>query len=268
MYKILIADDEPIERQVVCKKIREAYGTEIEVLMAANGLEAVEIFNEKGCDVVILDIAMPGMSGIDAGTLIRKESAVVPIIFLTAYDDFNYAKKAIEIKALEYLLKPTTDEDLFTTLEEAFSICDLNRERGNKEVAGALTREVNEEAEGEKFKPDEAKTSEMVRVVKKFLEEHYKEDISLQDVADVLGYSDVYFCKIFKQSFGKSFIVYLNEMRISKAKEALANPFINIKNVSTEAGYREQNYFARVFKRMTGMTPTEYINECVARGHM
>ena len=127
---------------------------------------------------------------------------------------------------------------------------------------------MTDEVKGEKFKPDEAKTSEMVRVVKKFLEEHYKEDISLQDVADVLGYSDVYFCKIFKQSFGKSFIVYLNEMRIAKAKEALANPFINIKNVSTEAGYREQNYFARVFKRMTGMTPTEYRNECMARGHM
>ena len=112
-------------------------------------------------------------------------------------------------------------------------------------------------------KPDEAKTSAMIKTVKKYLEEHYKQDISLQDVADVLGYSYVYFWKLFKQSFGKSFIVYLNEMRIAKAKEALANPFINIKNVSTEAGYREQNYFARVFKRMTGQTPTEYRNECL-----
>ena len=261
MYKILIADDEPIERQVVCKKIKNVYGDEAEVFMAANGLEAVEIFNEKGCDVVILDIAMPGMSGIDAGVLIRKEAPLCPIIFLTAFDDFNYAKKAIEIKALEYLLKPTADEDLFATIEEAFSICDANAKRGGEAVAetGVGARSFAEED----FAPGEAKTSEAVRAVKKFLEEHYKEDISLQDVADVLGYSDVYFCKIFKQSFGKSFIVYLNEMRIAKAKEALENPFVNIKNVASEAGYREQNYFSRVFKRMTGVTPTEYRNECL-----
>ena len=266
MYKILIADDEPIERQVVCKKIRGVFGEEAEVLMAANGLEAVEIFNEKGCDIVILDIAMPGMNGIDAGTIIRKESPLCPIIFLTAYDDFGYAKKAIEIKALEYLLKPTTDEDLFATIEEAFSICDANRAKEKD----ALTEEVNragaQDFEEENVKPDQAKASAMVKAVRKYLEEHYKEDISLQDVADVLGYSDVYFCKLFKQSFGKSFIVYLNEMRIAKAKEALANPFVNIKDVASEAGYREQNYFARVFKRMTGQTPTEYRNDCLSKG--
>ena len=124
MKKILIADDEPIERQVVCKKITSAYGSEVEVHMAANGLEAVEIFNDKRCDVVILDIAMPGMNGIDAASIIRKQAPQCPIIFLTAFDDFNYAKKAIEIKALDYLLKPTTDEELFATIEEAFSICD------------------------------------------------------------------------------------------------------------------------------------------------
>ena len=262
MRKILIADDEPIERQVVYKKITASYGDEVEVYMAANGLEAVQIFNDKACDVVILDIAMPGMNGIDAAEQIRKQSPLCPIVFLTAYDDFNYAKKAIEIKALDYLLKPTTDEDLFATIEEAFSICDSNSQREEEEPLDTPTGERSDLKEQD-LEPSEAKTSEMVKVVKKYLEDHYKEDISLQDVADVLGYSDVYFCKIFKQAFGKSFIVYLNEMRIGKAKEALANPFINIKDVSAEAGYREQNYFARVFKRMTGKTPTEYRNDCL-----
>ena len=105
-----------------------------------------------------------------------------------------------------------------------------------------------------------SKSGEIVREAKKYIDEHYKEDISLQDVAGVLGYSDVYFCKLFKQNFGKSFIVYLNELRISKAKEFLANPAINIKDISSEAGYRDANYFARVFKRMTGQTPSEYRN--------
>ena len=79
-------------------------------------------------------------------------------------------------------------------------------------------------------------------------------------MAGYLGYSDVYFCKMFKQNIGKSFIVYLNELRIEKAKKLLSRPEINIKDISAEAGFRDANYFTRVFKRMVGMTPSEYRN--------
>ena len=73
-----------------------------------------------------------------------------------------------------------------------------------------------------------------------------------------MNYSDAYFCKIFKQCFGKGFIVYLSEYRVEKAKELLSDVAINIKNVSQEVGYRDSNYFAKVFKRIVGETPTEY----------
>ena len=79
-------------------------------------------------------------------------------------------------------------------------------------------------------------------------------------MAGLFGYSDVYFCKLVKQNFGKNFITYLNEFRIDRAKELLADPQINIKDVSVEAGYRDANYFTRVFKRMVGKTPSEYRN--------
>ena len=88
--------------------------------------------------------------------------------------------------------------------------------------------------------------------------QHYKEDISLQDVAGTMNYSEAYFCKIFKQCFDKSFLVYLTDYRVEKAKTLLADVMINIKDVSAEVGYRDSNYFARVFKRSTGITPTEY----------
>ena len=94
--------------------------------------------------------------------------------------------------------------------------------------------------------------------IREFIEKHYKEDISLQDLAGSMNYSDAYFCKIFKQCFNKSFLVYLTEYRVEKAKKLLADVSINIKDVSTEVGYRDSNYFARVFKRNAGVTPTEY----------
>ena len=94
--------------------------------------------------------------------------------------------------------------------------------------------------------------------IRDFIAKHYKEDISLQDVAGSMNYSDAYFCKIFKQCFDKSFLVYLTEYRVEKAKVLLADMSINIKDVSAEVGYRDSNYFARVFKRSEGITPTEY----------
>jgi YesN/AraC family two-component response regulator len=94
--------------------------------------------------------------------------------------------------------------------------------------------------------------------ISRYIEAHYKEDISLQDVADAMGYSDAYFCKIFKQCFDKSFITYLNDFRTSKAIALLGDVTVSIKDVSTRAGYRDANYFTRVFKRAMGVTPSEY----------
>ena len=65
-------------------------------------------------------------------------------------------------------------------------------------------------------------------------------------------------CKIFKQCFDKNFIVYLSEYRVARAKELLGDVLINVKDVSQKVGYRDSNYFAKVFKRIAGVTPTEY----------
>ncbi|WP_199713044.1 response regulator transcription factor [Butyrivibrio sp. X503] len=258
MYRVLIADDEPIERQVIHKKINDFFPEQVEVFLATNGFEAVDEFKKNDCSIALLDIAMPGKSGLEAAEEIRAFDPDCSIIFLTAFDEFSYAKKAIEVKALDYLLKPGSDEDIIGVFEEAFSIEDRirkqNKEKGPGDGDASTVFDITEDDS------DRIKSNIIVREAKNYIDEHYMEDISLQDVAGVLGYSDVYFCKLFKQNFGKSFIVYLNELRIGKAKELLSNPAINIKDISCKAGYRDANYFTRVFKRMTGKTPSDYRN--------
>ena len=251
MYRILVADDEPIERLVIDKKIKNFFPDQAEVFLAENGIKAVEIFREKDCQIAILDIEMPGMNGLDAAAEIRKFNPDSSIVFLTAFDEFNYAKRAIEIRALDYLLKPGSDEDLVNVLEEAFHICDRNSTEG----AGERDRSYVQPSDQDE---NDAPPNVFVGQVQEYIENHYREDIALLDVAGVFGYSDVYFCKLFKQNFGKNFITYLNEFRMNKAKELLANPAINIKDISALAGYRDANYFTRVFKRMVGKTPSEY----------
>ena len=63
---------------------------------------------------------------------------------------------------------------------------------------------------------------------------------------------------LFKQCFGKSFVTYLTDFRVDKAKEMLADVVINIKDISEKTGYRDSNYFAKVFKRVVGVTPSDY----------
>ena len=80
----------------------------------------------------------------------------------------------------------------------------------------------------------------------------------MQDVARVRNYSEAYFCKLFKQCFSCNFTAYLTQIRMGAAKKLLAQPTVNVKDIGEAVGYSDSNYFAKVFKRYTGFTPTEY----------
>lgn len=249
MYRILIADDEPIERIVAAKTLQKNFGEQVEIVAAENGREAVSLFFERECQIALLDIEMPGINGLEAAEQIRKQDFDAGIIFLTAYDEFSYARRAIGVRAMDYLLKPVLEAELVATIEEAMSVIDKRPK---------VQREVEEEHIFEEEKQENVRLSAVAEKIRTYIDDHYKEDLSLQDVAGAMNYSDAYFCKMFKQCFGKGFIVYLSEYRIEKAKQLLADVAINIKDISSEVGYRDSNYFAKVFKRVTGETPTDY----------
>lgn len=247
MVRILIADDEPIERTIIERMIKKNFPENVEIVKAINGREAVKFYTEKQCQIALLDIEMPGVNGLDAADAIRSADKDAVIIFITAFDEFDYAKRAIHVHVLEYLLKPVSEEELTTNLEEAIYLSQKTEKK--KPVLKADLQENHHE---------NIKMNAVAENIRDFIAKHYKEDISLQDVAGSMNYSDAYFCKIFKQCFDQSFLVYLTEYRVEKAKVLLADMSINIKDVSAEVGYRDSNYFARVFKRSEGITPTEY----------
>ncbi len=249
--RILIADDEPIERMVISKTIQNYFEEELEIFQAENGREAIELFQKNDCHIALLDISMPGINGLDAAEEIRKGNPACSIIFLTAYDEFDYAKRAIKVRALDYLLKPSAKEDLIAVLEEAVYLSRQDFTKTNVPL-------YSTETEGKDEKPEVVKNQILTEHIREYLETHYMEDICLQDAAEQLHYSDAYFCKFFKQNFEKSFIMYLSELRIEKAKELLADVTINVKDIGQKVGYRDSSYFTKVFKRFTGVTPSEY----------
>ncbi len=104
----------------------------------------------------------------------------------------------------------------------------------------------------------EERSGDIIRTAKKYIEDHFDKDISLDDVSRVVNISPYYFRKVFKEASGLNFIEYLTNIRIEKAKDLLENSNLSIKEICVSCGYTDPNYFSRSFKKNVGVTPTEY----------
>lgn len=268
MLRILIAEDELIERMVLKKTLLKKFGNQCEVLEAENGKKALELFRSTDIHIVILDIEMPVINGVQAAEIMRKEKSGFSIIFLTAYDKFEYAKRAITVRAMEYLLKPYSRKELVNVVEEAIR---LTKRYENKQLeehreteyedlclleGNCCVQEVKTEGIAEEASP--SRLNVLVAMVEEYICESYMNDISMQDAARAVNYSEAYFCKMFKQQFGQNFTSYLMEYRIEEAKKLLQQPTVSVKDVGVRVGYTDSNYFARVFRRMNDISPSEY----------
>ena len=246
MKSMIIADDEVIERKVLEKKLKNYFEGECEIRSAANGQEAVELFEASPAEVVILDISMPGLNGLQAAEKIRSKSRSASIIFLTAYDDFQYAKKAISVRATDYLLKPCDDDELISSVEAGF----LQEEKIKNLYDHELPASAAEQ---------ESSGSEDIHAeIQAYIEQNYMRDLSVPEMAERFRYAEPYFCRLFKQYFGSSFVSWLTDYRIKKAKLMLSETDMTISEIGKETGYPDSNYFTKVFRRKTGLTPSEY----------
>ena len=271
MYRVLLADDEQIERMALARRLMRRFGDILQISEATNGKEAVELYQKEHSQIIIMDISMPELNGVEAAEQIRSMDEDCVIVFLTAYDEFSYAKRAIVIRALDYLLKPCDEEELAAVMEEAMRLTDKavhNKENptGNRAEMTEAEKEAEKRREQWPWNPDaeapkDPETERMNQVAEKirtYIRENYMNEISMQDAARQFNYSDAYFCKLFKQCFDQNFTSYLTNFRINEAKRLLKDKNISIKDAGMDVGYYDSNYFAKVFKRVTGMIPSEY----------
>lgn len=251
MYSLLVADDEGLERKVLLRTLKENFSDNAIFYEAKNGREAVEFCAKYDIDIAILDIEMPGVDGLEAAMNIKHSGKNTEIIFLTAYDDFNYAKVALKLRAVDYLLKPWNEEELIVSIETAMHFVDLYRQHKAEDspAAAGLSdgRESKDILEGDTAKK-----------IRNYITENYMKDISLADAAEYMNYSEAYFSRLFKQMFHMTFTSYLADYRMKKAKIILENTEYNVKAVGEMVGFSDSNYFTKVFKRKVGISPSEY----------
>ena len=195
MYRVLLVDDEQIERMALAKKIDRYYGDKVDIYHAVNGREAVAMCGEQKNDIVIMDISMPEMNGVMAAKYIRKMDDECSIIFLSAYDDFEYARNAIKVRALDYLLKPCDMNDLLAVMdtalqkldkENAFNGNSISGKEQNKEteICGSNANNVRENRpkRTDNVRNSDEKTT--IKYLKEYVENNYIYDISMQEAAE------------------------------------------------------------------------------------
>ena len=254
MIKILIVDDEQFERELLAQLVDSRFSREAQSRMAENGRRAVDVATLWGADIILMDIEMPGIDGIEAAKQILLQRPDCKIIFVTAYSLFTYAHEAVKLGACDYILKPVDPAEVERAIRQAMAQRESHQQlEAMAPEASLLQEDVPHD-----------KTTALMAKVKKYLQNNYMMyDISLDSVSAILNINSSYFSTQFKRTFGVNFVEYLTDLRIRAAKELLRDPMRPAAEVASMVGYESANYFARAFKKRTGLTPTEYRRSCL-----
>ena len=260
MIRLLIADDEKLEREALAELVQRRFEREEVLEVAENGRKAADTAVLWGADLILMDIEMPGMSGLDAARAVLAQRPSCRVIFVTAYSLFQYAHEAVHLGACDYLLKPVDPDELEASVRRAMRQIETERKLEELAAARPQPEQTDTEAEAEDA-PEESENSQTALVmahVRRSLEDNYMFDLSLDSVGEILHISPAYLSAQFKKYQKMNFLDCLTELRINAAKELLADPFRSSAEVASMVGYEDASYFARAFKKRTGMTPTQY----------
>jgi two-component system, response regulator YesN len=238
MKKILIVDDEKFIRNGISAIISNNFPELFQIELAKNGQEALEIMKKIEFDLVITDINMPFMNGIDFIKEISQIFGELNVIVISGYDEFEYARKCMKYGVKNYLLKPINDKELVEIVKETMT--------SDNEVIS----EINE---------DEKKLEYVyIEKAKDYIEKNYYKDINMAVVSNYVSLNYSYFSSIFNRDTGMNFSDYLNFVRVEKAKVLLKNIDYKIHEVSEIVGYKNPKHFTKNFKKFTKLTPVEY----------
>jgi len=253
MYKLLIAEDESIVRNGILRAIDwQEIGFEI-CGAAEDGLEALEMIRQHNPDVLITDIKMPGMTGLELLHALNAENRPVHAVILTGYADFEYARQAIQERAFGYVLKMDVMEELPKVMRRLRSELDQQAQPDAHAVMDELRRKT---AASTDAVLDGLRGSPMEQAVAYVLE-HYTERLRMEDVAQRFYMNPAYFSRAFKQKTGEGFSEMTNRLRMNWARELLENSSMRVADVARAAGYTDLKHFTAQFKKQFDKTPSQ-----------
>lgn len=271
-YTMIVVDDEPAARKYALQQIEWERLGSTALYEAENGLEALRIMETDKPDIMILDIRMPGMDGVMLLEEICRRKYDIAVIGLSGYSDFEAARRMLSSgRVVEYLLKPASADALF----EAVTRC--LEKIGEREQMELLRNGLQNRPIPPSFPPDEEESgceypesseelppevsgrkSAIVRLAKEYIQLHYGERLSLEQVAAQVYINPSYLSRIFTEVEGTGFNKYLQKLRIDKAKELLRDPGYKVYEVADLVGYPNFQHFLKIFKKLENTTPSKY----------
>lgn len=243
MYKLIIADDGPTIRNGLARII-PTFGLPVEVAgTAADGTEAMRVIERIRPELMLLDINMPHLSGLELLERAIREVPESKTVIISGYDQFEYARRALQLGVFDYLLKPVNRSVLCSTLSAAVKSLD-QRQKELHQLGEPVSRD----------------TDDMLGAALHEIHRRYTDPaLSLSSLAQSMHVSNAYLSRGIKERTGETFSSYVTRLRMEQAMALLGAPGnVPICDVAERTGYASQHYFSHSFKDYTGLTPSEF----------
>lgn len=236
---IVIIDDEPKIRNGIEKLINDAFHRNHSVYSFDDPVAALEFLKLHKADLVITDIRMPNLSGLELIQAIRRFDKQIEIAILSGYSDFTFAQQAIDLKVGKYFTKPSDPEELIAYIGS------FDKDRKDVEVSGKKYAGSN------------------LTILKclNFIARNYHTKFNLNEMATELYITPTYLSKLFKRETGQNLSDYILEVRMIKAKDLLSQLELSVTDIADRVGFQDAGYFSSTFKNYFGLTPHEYRNQ-------
>ncbi len=244
LLKILLIDDEPWAL-IYLKKLFDRPDMGFQVIASErNCFEALERLNAEPPDIVVTDIRMPDMTGIEFMQYIRRKEINCEVVIVSGFADFSYAQQAIHFGAFEYCLKPLDKEkaeDIMYRLRKRFT---------EKNLSANFTDNTSSY--------DQKELDHNFYKMLKYIDAHYSERLYLKNLSHQFYLNPNYCCSLFLKETGMTFSQYITRIRLDKAIDLLLNTHMTISKIAVLTGYTDSLYFNKVFKKQFGITPYQY----------
>lgn len=267
MTSVLVIEDETQTRNIFLKCL-EFEG--FQALGASNGSTGMKLAQQHHPDLIVCDIMMPDMDGYAVLSALRRshDTASIPLIFLTAKVTMSDLRQGMEMGADDYLTKPCTLDQFLAAIHTR-----LHRQTQLTQIyqKSSLRSPVvsNEGADlrvlPSQWHPNIFPDCSHLMPVFQFIEAHYHQPITLNDVAREVGYSPAYLTNLVQEQTGRSVKRWIIERRMVQAKHLLLHSTETIRHIAEASGYSDSGYFARQFRQFYGVSPKVWRQKSVAK---
>ena len=252
---VMVVDDEYLIVAGLINIINNFYFPNLTVIGFSDSEKAYEYMMQETVNVVIADIHMPGINGLDLLSAFRKKSSNCKFIILSGYQEFVYAQKAIKLEVVEYLIKPVDEAELNSILRNLY-----------KNFYHIYPEEYNEmlPVNMKVYTKDRSGYSKQLQMLLDFIDLHYSRDVSLTKLSELSKLHPNYISSLFVKELNMNYMKYIGGLRLNKALQMLnENIDMPVATLAMNLGYSSERQFYRMFKHLMKLTPNEYREKVV-----